>query len=245
MMAGTATRRAAKTAAVRSATMRSAAVPTPGSIPAATAPAIPVSAPVPTAAPLTWKPAAISGTLIVVSALQVRFLPCVVEALPFGVNAAAAIAPGLDFIVGVDRSICAPQCGARATITTRDHALIVQRFDGRCAHVLSDACACDRVVRICTAQKYPAGRFVLHDTASAFVPCTRRARRHCRGGDGNRQDKCSDCAPEAGVDVHRWGREGGARQGEWRAGLLDNYHCNWSARRSSVRQRKSGLSGLK
>src|SRR4051794_24988255 len=49
--------------------------------------------------------------LIVEGALEVRFFPGVVEPFPFGVDAAAAIAPRLDIVVLLRRSVRAAKIG--------------------------------------------------------------------------------------------------------------------------------------
>src|SRR4051794_6308664 len=58
-----------------------------------------------------------SWALIVRAALEIRLFPCIVESLPFGVDAAAAVAPRLNVVVRFRRSVRAAQVRLHAMVS--------------------------------------------------------------------------------------------------------------------------------
>src|SRR4051812_23084345 len=73
-----------------------------------------------------------AGPLLVVkAALKIGLFPRIVESFPLGIDAAAAVAPGLDIVVRLRRSGGAAQVRLDSVIPTGHEPFIFERLDCR------------------------------------------------------------------------------------------------------------------
>ena len=113
------------------------------------------------------------------------------EPLPLGIDAAAAVAPGLDIVVRLRRSSRAAQVRLRAVVSARHESFVFQRLDRRQPLILGNSRTGVRIVRVRAATKDPT-RLLHHRLRTLLNTCIgTRIRRRDRARQ--REAPINDC----------------------------------------------------